>query len=149
LIIAKSNSVGVMGVLKDQRSEEVHMRLKCVALVALLFSSTLAFSATISSNTNWSAISPTPTPADPITVQSGARLTIDVGNAVCNTVQLGVGSGGGNGTILFVSGAKLTVGTTVTLGNNLPPAGTGSIDMSLGGTLTAQSIVDTNPGSFN
>jgi hypothetical protein len=90
----------------------------------------------ITSNTNWSTITPIPTSATTIVVTNGAILTLDVTNAVCNIITLGK-TNTGNGTLYFstVSGTitpQLTVSGAVNIG-----AGNrrGTLDMTEGGIL--------------
>ena len=57
----------------------------------------------ITTNTLWSAITTgsgpggRPNASDAITVRNGATLTVDVPNAVCGSLQLGLSGGAGNG----------------------------------------------------
>ncbi|HYM95535.1 MAG TPA: hypothetical protein VET23_15460, partial [Chitinophagaceae bacterium] len=94
----------------------------------------------ITSNTNWNAISPTPTSATTIEIRNNATLTVNVSNAVCASIQIGGNSGSGAGTLLFNSGSLVTVSGNVNLGSNVSSFRSGTITMTSGGTLTAQSL---------
>ncbi|MGC1391256.1 MAG: DUF2341 domain-containing protein, partial [Bacteroidales bacterium] len=120
-------------------------RIGILLLVLISFNSFVnAATFTISVNTNWSAIAGGPPLAtDNIIITNGAILTVDVANAVCASVQIGIGSG--NGVLVFNAGSQLTVGGAVTLGNG---AITGTLTMTLGGTLICNSLILTG-GAFN
>lgn len=98
---------------------------------------------TISSNTNWSAITPAPTSSDDIIVTNSATLTINSINAVCKSIQIASGNSvGSSGTLFFNSGSQIIVSGTVTLGDKRA----GVLDMTSGGKLICQSLASS--GSF-
>jgi len=105
---------------------------------------------TITANTNWSTMpGGLPTSLDTVTVKNGATLTVDVTNAVCDTLELGISGGkdNGNGTLTFLDGTSmLSVATSVVIGNG---ARIGSIDMTGGGILQLGGTVTiTNAGTW-
>jgi len=103
----------------------------------------LAATFNITANTNWSAIAGgPPTATDSVIVKNGANLTVNVANAVCQTIQVGSNTApnGNDGTLTFNSGSQLTVSGAVTFGD---ASRAGSIIMTNGGTLIAQSVVVT------
>lgn len=96
-----------------------------------------------------------PTSADRVIVKNGRTLTVNVANAVCGELILGVsgGSGNGNGTLRFDGNRDLRIiATTAPLNGNVilgDSPRTGSIDMSSGGNLKISgSLVTTNVGTF-
>jgi hypothetical protein len=114
---------------------------------------------TISVNKNWSTINTgsgpggQPNSSDAVTVSAGATLTVDVANASCASVQLGVADFGFGGTLTFNANSLLTVSGAVTLGVNISLFGTGSITMTsggilkIGGSFTAPKIGTFTPGA--
>jgi autotransporter-associated beta strand protein len=105
-----------------------------LVLSATLTNRAFALAGPITGPTLWSAANILPT--DNVVVENNATLTVDVGNATCMSLTLGStqAPSAGAGRLSFVSGAKLTVQNTVTVGNAVPSL-LGTIDMSLGGTL--------------
>lgn len=87
-----------------------------------------------------------PTSILSVTIATGYTVTVNVGNAVCSTLQLGL-SGVGDGTIAFNSGSQLTVGGAVTFGTTGGGAKNGYANMTNGGYLKCSSIID-NGGSI-
>jgi hypothetical protein len=78
-----------------------------------------------------------PTSGDLIRVKKGAKLTVDINNAVCSSIELGYNSGNqddrGSGTLFFLSStSQVTVSGNVTIGDN---PRLGSIDMTNGGVI--------------
>jgi len=100
----------------------------------------------ISSSTNWSSISPTPTASTAIEIHSAATLTVDVSNAVCASIIAGGGTNNTTSTLFFNSGSQLTVSGIVTIGVNGQRRG--SIDMTNGGTLKCDGFAVGNAGGF-
>lgn len=92
---------------------------------------------TVTGVQNWSAFGTTPTAADNIIVRGGGNLTVDVANAVCNNMTIGVVFSG-TGTLTFNAGSQLTSSGNfiIALFNN------GTLNMTAGGTLIADNIVD-------
>lgn len=105
---------------------------------------------TITSNTNWSSITPTPNATTTILVKNGATLTVDVANAVADEVSLGAGGGfAGNGTLKFNAGSQLVLsGSNGTLSLGLSAFYGGTLDMSLGGALYAKGINGSGSGNI-
>jgi hypothetical protein len=127
-----------------------------LSIIALLVFPAIANSAivTITANTNWSAITTgcsggVPCAGDTVIVKNGARLSVNINNAVCGSLQLGDPNApsAGNGRLrLSAANRALVVNGIITLGNSTT---TGSIDMSLGGTLTCNGFNAVNIGTFN
>jgi hypothetical protein len=110
----------------------------------------VSLSYVVTSNMNWSALSPTPTSSSTIEVKAGATLTVDVSDAVCGSIKVGrsVAPNSGNGTLKFNSGSSLIVsntGVNVTLGES---GKTGSLDMTSGGYLKCNGISVSNLGTW-
>ncbi|HDY86606.1 MAG TPA: tetratricopeptide repeat protein [bacterium] len=82
-----------------------------------------------------------------IIVKNGATLTIDVKNAVCNSLRLGDNNNPnkGNGFLTFKRKSVLAVKGLVTIGDNLMQ---GTIDMSSGGTLTCEGFIENHVAAF-
>jgi len=101
---------------------------------------------TITTNTNWSAISPAPTTSDDVIVRDGATLTVDVTNAVSSTVTLGSTQlGGTDGTLAWSSTSdNLTVSYDCKIGDG---GGSGTLDMTNAGWLTCGELADGSTGS--
>jgi hypothetical protein len=99
-------------------------------------------------NTTWSLVSGGaavgvgiwPVAGDIVYIERGFNVTIN-GTYACGAIQL-AGSAVGNGTLTFNAGSQLTA-TTVTLGNSTR---TGTIIMTLGGTLICNSITNAGTG---
>lgn len=100
---------------------------------------------TIISDADWSAFPTTPTATDDIVVRNGATLTINVSDAVCASIQLGVDGMGtgfaGTGTLLFNASSQLTVSGTVTIGAPTDNNRSGTITMTAGGSLICDELV--------
>ncbi|MCA1832778.1 MAG: hypothetical protein LC750_08640 [Actinobacteria bacterium] len=98
-----------------------------------------AATCTLASNTLWSNINAACafalTAADDVVVKRNATLTVDVANAQCRNIQLGVDTGPagqrGPGALVFNAGSQLTANTII-LGDT---ASGGTISMAAGGTL--------------
>ena len=119
---------------------------------------------TISSSIKWSQITTgsgtngQPAVGDTVIVASFATLTVDVTNGVCASIQLGqLQYNGGNfiagpGKLTFNAGSKVTVSGAVTLGVIVSGYSSsllsGSIDMTNGGTLSVNTLVATNLGTW-
>lgn len=86
---------------------------------------------------NWSDFNPLPNSTDNIIVRNNAVLTIDVSDAVCNSMALAVTSNK-EGNLIFNNGSQLTISGNISFeaGGNGPH----SLDMSSGGTLICQGI---------
>ncbi len=121
-----------------------------VAVLALfLFAapSTYANACVSRANGNWGTAftwsgcgSVVPTSADTVEISNGYTVTVNVSTAIAASVQVGGDSwGGGDGSLVFSSGSKLTVSGTVLLGGS-SGNNTGTISMTAGGTLTARSL---------
>jgi hypothetical protein len=95
---------------------------------------------TITNNRNWT--DQTINPADDVIVRAGATLTVNVGNAACNSLQLGGTTGNGAGTLTF-SGANriLTVTGLVQIGGWGNANRDGTITFISTSTLTAGSVI--------
>ncbi len=123
------------------------------AVVVTLLGATTASGVTITVGTseNWSAITTgsgtggQPAPTDSIIVSNTATLTVNLATAQCASIQLGATSGSGTGTLLFNSGSQVTVSGTVTVGGGTGRGG--SINMTSGGTLIANSLAVTTAGT--
>ncbi len=109
----------------------------------------------ISANTNWSAISPTPTSSTTIEIRNGATLTVNVTNAVCASIQIGATASPGNFGVLTFSGAnpQLTVSGTIQVGGFGNTARSGTINFTSGSTLIGDDLVigstGGTPGELN
>jgi hypothetical protein len=111
------------------------------AILTVYFHTASATTISITSTTNWSAItsgsgtSGLPSASDAITVSGGATLTVDVTNGVCASLTLGAGST--TGTLTFVNSGtqSLTVNGTITVGSGTA-GGTGTIHLLSVGKLT-------------
>jgi hypothetical protein len=101
---------------------------------------------TITSNTNWSAITPTPTDATIIKIQDGATLTVDISNAVCLRLVAGGGLNNTISVLFFNSGTQLTVSRMVQIGTNNNRQG--SIDMTNAATLKCKGFDVGAAGGF-
>jgi Putative Ig domain len=102
---------------------------------------TVAF--TVSTSTNWSSIASgsngPPLMGDTLTISSGATVTVNqAGEAAYSITLAGSSSTGNNGTLLFNANTSLTV-ANLTVG--VSSHGTGSVNMSAGGTLTITGTV--------
>ncbi|MCE1164157.1 MAG: T9SS type A sorting domain-containing protein [Bacteroidetes bacterium] len=117
--------------------------------VLFIFGRGIAATVTVTSNTNWSSLNVNS--GDNVLVKSGATLTIDVSNALCSYITLSEYPGGGAGKLKFNSNSVLTLTSTTNsliLGAN-KAGNTGSLDMTLGGTMyIAGGINVVNLGSF-
>jgi hypothetical protein len=108
---------------------------------------------TITTSINWSALSPVPDATEGMIIKNGATVTVDVSNAVANTISMGAGGGSaGPGTLKFNAGSVLTLsGTAGTLTLGLSATNSGTIDMALGGTVHVKGFLGSNgsliPGS--
>src|SRR5690242_5892519 len=94
-----------------------NMRSNVLALIILatvLGSTQQAFAVDVTSNTTWSALNPLAT--DTVNIKGNFRLMVDVGNAQCSALNIGVSTFGNGATLGFVSGSKLTVSNTITVG---------------------------------
>jgi len=112
-----------------------------ISLLVMGVGSVSARNITISTNTNWSAITGgTPNSSDIITI-NGATLTVDVATAVCASIQIGSTA---NGTLLFNANSQVTVSGTITLGMNTL---IGTITMSSGGTLSCNALAVAGSGT--
>jgi autotransporter-associated beta strand protein len=87
---------------------------------------------------NWSG-DVLPTSTDAVTIATGSTftVTVDINNAVCQSLALGA-TGNAINTLSFNANTQLTVGGIVTLGNSGNTNRRGSITMSSGGTLICQ-----------
>gem|GEM_PF-3268576 len=97
----------------------------------------------VNTDSDWStatAFTATPTAADDIIVTAGATLTIDVADAVCASMQIGISGNGTAGTISFNAGSQLTVSGLISLGGTVNNNNTGTITMTAGGTLVCGSL---------
>ncbi len=94
----------------------------------------------------WNAVADVANGND-IIVKNGATLTIDVKNAVCNSLQLGDNNdpNKGNGTLIFEKKSALTVKGLVIIGDNSMQ---GTIDMSSGGILTCEGFIEKYVAAF-
>ncbi|MFA6471680.1 MAG: hypothetical protein WCU00_06525, partial [Candidatus Latescibacterota bacterium] len=110
--------------------------------LTLITAQVYAATITVTTNTNWSALTGgtgsggLPGSADIVIVQSAATLTVDLTNAVCGTLTLGV-KNKGNGTLAFSAGGTsvVYVVTSLDVGGSGGTPGLGSINMNNGGTL--------------
>lgn len=87
----------------------------------LCVASVIGATFTISSSQNWSAISGgPPSSADNVNINGNVVLTVDVNNATCSRIDIGVtdNSGGNFATLQFATNSKLTVSSQVRLGGN-------------------------------
>lgn len=102
---------------------------------------------TITANTNWSALSPVPDATEVMIIKNGATVTVDVSNAVANSISMGNGGGSaGNGTLRFNAGSQLTLsGTTGTVTLGASASYLGTLDMTAGGTLYVKAFLGNNP----
>jgi hypothetical protein len=86
-------------------------------------------------------------------IKNTATVTVDVSNAVANTISMGAGGGSaGPGTLKFNAGSVLTLsGASGTLTLGLSATNSGTIDMALGGTVHVKGFLGSNgfliPGS--
>ncbi len=116
----------------------------CILAIASIFvlSGYNVYSQTIiTSNTNWSAITPTPTASDAIEIYSGATLTVDVSNAVCLSLIVGGGSSGTANLRFSGTNPQLTVSGSVSVGSTASPGKfAGDITFISGSTLIANSL---------
>ena len=97
----------------------------------------------ITSNTNWSAISTgsgpggQPNSSDTIRIYNAATLTVNVTNGTVGSIQVGApGITGNYGILTFNSNAQVTVSGNVTVGGYGNTARSGTINMGSGATLT-------------
>ncbi len=132
---------------KRSRFAFVLMLVAMLALATVPVTPVYAAACVISTSTTWSALTcgtggGVPTAADTVEIRNGAILTVNVSNAVAASLQAGggIGSGAGIGTLTFNSGSSVTVSGSVTLGG-LNSARGGTIDMTAGGILTANSLL--------
>ena len=106
----------------------------------------------VTANTNWSALSPTPTAADTILVKNGRTLTVNVANATVGQITLGGGNpNGGQGTLSFNAGSVLTISSASGQTGLLVLGGggnAGNLNMNSGGTLTLNGFTSTTVGTF-
>ncbi|MFC1993902.1 beta strand repeat-containing protein [Chloroflexota bacterium] len=86
-----------------------------------------------------------PTAIDTVIIEGNATATIDTAGAVCAGITLGKSTGSKSGSITFDALSQLTVGGTVTVGSG---SGVGNIDMTNGGTLSAQGFTITAAGTW-
>ena len=119
--------------------------LSSIILITTPLSILHAATYTVISSANWSAFPTTPTTSDNIVVRNGATLTINVSDAVCASIQLGVDGMGagfaGTGTLLFGAIGQLTVSGTVTIGAPTDNNRSGTITMTAGGSLICDELV--------
>jgi len=142
-----------------QAGSELFSNLRSVLVFSFL---TLAFiclfstqssARTVTTSINWSALSPVPDATEGMIIKNGATVTVDVSNAVANTISMGAGGGSaGPGTLKFNAGSVLTMsGSAGTLTLGLSATNSGTIDMSLGGTVHVKGFLGSNgsliPGS--
>src|SRR5260221_6131572 len=98
---------GVQGFVGNHKKKYIGLSFKHLSVVfglMLLLLSGEVLGQTINSNINWSAISPTPTSNSAIIISNNAIVTVDVSNAVCLSIQIGLTSGSSNsntGTLTF------------------------------------------------
>ena len=102
---------------------------------------------TITSNTNWSAITTgsgpggQPNSTDQVRIGNNAILTVNVTNAQAGLVSVGIGMGmgNGNGTLAFNSGSILTISPATLSGDIVlgvtTPGRPATLNMALGGIL--------------
>jgi hypothetical protein len=127
--------------------------LTFLALVFICLVSIQGSARTITTSVNWSALSPVPDATEGMIIKNGATVTVDVNNAVANTISMGAGGGTpGPGTLKFNAGSVLTLsGTSGTLTLGLSATNSGTIDMALGGTVHVKGFLGSNgfliPGS--
>jgi hypothetical protein len=128
-------------------------RLVLAGLLLLASSPASALLFTVTANTNWSALSPTPTAADTVMVKNGRTLTVDVTNAVIGAMTLGgPNPNQGNGTLNFSANtSQLTItsasGQAGTLQLGTAPR-TGNLNMANGGRLILEGFVSSSVGTF-
>ncbi|MDX6613911.1 MAG: fibronectin-binding autotransporter adhesin [Blastocatellia bacterium] len=122
-------------------------------LVFICLVSTQSSARTITTSINWSALSPVPDATEGMIIKNSATVTVDVSNAVANTISMGAGGASpGPGTLKFNAGSVLTLsGTAGTLTLGLSATNSGTIDMALGGTVHVKGFLGSNgfliPGS--
>ncbi len=121
--------------------------IRIVLLILTIAGNVNGANITFTTSISWSAITTgsgtggLPNSSDAITVRNGATLTVNVSDAVCASIQLG--GTGGNGTLLFNLNSQVTVSGGVILGTNNR---SGTITMTLGGTLNCASLRSNNNG---
>ena len=118
----------------------------------------IASSSSVTANTNWSSLTGgsgpggLPNSSDSITVSNGAVLTVNVTNAVCGAIRLGI-KNSGDGTLTFAaSGSPMLVVTTLWVGgsNQGGRNGGGILTMVQGATLSAGTISSgSNTATYN
>src|SRR3972149_2684805 len=82
-----------------------------------------------------------------IVVKNGATLTIDVKNAICNSLKLGDANepNKGSGILAFKRKSALNVKGLVIIGDN---SAQGTIDMSSGGKLACEGFIENRVDKF-
>jgi hypothetical protein len=111
----------------------------------------LARNITITSNTNWSAITNgsgtggQPGPSDSIYVRSNRTLTVNVTNGVCRAIQLGsTFSSTSTGTLTFSAASSQLTLTNIHVGGN----SSGTLNMTNGGLLQVSGSFTLTNGTF-
>ena len=99
----------------------------------------MAAAITVSSNSDWSALSPQPTAADAVMVTNNAILRVNQADAVAQTIDLG--GGGGSGTLSFAAGGSVSIEDLI-IGHSTSE--TGNLDMTNKGTLNISGAVTVN-----
>ncbi len=132
-----------------------HFYFQLFIILILSFSiKTFAATRTTSQSGSWSSSSTwgnntPPTSGDVVIINGDFIVTLDIPNAACLSIQIGGSAlGQGTGTLVFTSGSQVIVSGAVSIGpvNNNGTAG--SVDMSAGGTLTCEAIVDGRLGTW-
>jgi uncharacterized delta-60 repeat protein len=131
--------------------------------IAAYFTSNYHYSSdifTITGNTLWSELDTdiisagiqSPTSADKIYVSNNALLTIDVPNATCGEIHLGIANSG-NGSLKFNNSSELSLIKGSLYGSLFLGDGnaSGSLDMNQGGTMkiSGNNIPNWKVGTFN
>lgn len=137
-------------IVRNTAVQKVQRSLVCGFILLpliLLFSFNSNGQTVITTNTLWSSLTPQPTSSTNIFVENGATLTVDVANAVANSLTIASYSKSTGYLTYSGSGNSLVVTNAVTVGlsTNYP----GSLTVTSGNSLTCGSIVRKNGGSFN
>jgi hypothetical protein len=127
--------------------------LLIIALLLLSLTGGELFAAirTSSQSGNWTSVATwggnsAPAGKDTVIINGNFTVTVDTPGATCNSLQLGgITSGSGAGTLSFKSGARVTVGSTFTVGAG---DNKGSTTMALGGTLVCPGFILNSLGTW-
>jgi len=98
--------------------------------------------------TNWSPAG-VPMAADAVIIADNSTVSLNIANAQCASLQIGLngGSSAGSGTIVFNLNSQLTVSGAVTIGGLAGNNRKGTITMAAGGTLLANSLTFSEGGN--